>query len=124
MHVAVENKRGEDSSGKTMSSIKFGLHHHFISTRDVDVLKIGEFARSNPAFKAKIAKLKAISKAQVKRYPPINDEDLNQIDEHLGLSEPKGLQWRACISVAFVACMLQFANRGMEKGYKTIIPSL
>ena len=63
MHVAVENKRGEDYSGKTtMASIKFGLHHHFISTRDVDVLKIGKFARSNPAFKAKIAKLKAISR--------------------------------------------------------------
>jgi len=113
MHVAVENKRGEDSSGKTMSSIKFGLHYHFISTRDVDVLKIGEFARSNPAFKAKIAKLKAISKAQVKRYPPINDEDLNQIDEHLGLSEPKGLQRRACICCMYATVRKSWHGEGI-----------
>ena len=102
-YVAAKNKRGEDYSGKSMSSIRF------ISTRDVDIVKSGEFSRSNRAFKAKISKLKSIGKAEVKHYPPINDDDLNKIDEHLDLAEPKGLQRKA-----FMACMLQFANRGME----------
>ena len=97
---------------KYLSSIRFGLQRHFISVRNVDILKSGEFSRSNRAFKAKISKLKSIGKAEVKHYPPITDDDVNKINEHLDLSEPNGLQRRAF--VGFVACMLHFANRGRE----------
>lgn len=69
-----------------MSSIRFGLQRHFISVRNVDILKSGEFSRSNRAFKAKISKLKSIGKAEVKHYPPITDDDVNKINEHLVFS--------------------------------------
>jgi hypothetical protein len=95
---------------KSMHGIKYGLHRHFKTVRDVDITK-DQFHRMHEAYKAMMVKLKKAGKGSVKHKNPISIEDMAKImgSEDLNITTPLGLQ-----NKVFMDIMIYFANRGRE----------
>lgn len=108
-YAGARNQKGELYSKKSMQSIRYGLQRHFLTERNVDIVKGNEFPLSKKAFKALLGKLKKAGKASVKRHLPITEADMALIQSSLDVSTAKGLQQKV-----FIDAMIYFANRGME----------
>ena len=61
-----------------MQGIKYGLHCHFKTVRDVDIMKSDKFPKSNEVCKAFMVKLKQAGKGSVK-HKAISNEDMAKI---------------------------------------------
>ena len=79
---------------KSMQGIKYGLHRHFKTVRDVDITKSDQFPLSQKAYKAMLVKLKKSGKGFVKHKNPISKEDMAKIyaSEAVNITIPLGLQ--------------------------------
>ena len=96
---------------KSMQGIKYGLHRHFKTARDIDIMKSDKFPKSNEAYKAFMVKLKQAGKGSVKHKKAISKEDMAKIfsSDALDITTPLGLQ-----NKVFMDLMIYFANRGRE----------
>ena len=108
-YAGARSKTGELYSLKSMQAIRFALQHHFLVSRNIDIVKGEDFSLSNKTFKALMVKLKQHGKASMKHHPPISENDMKCIQTSLDLSTAQGLQAKV-----FLDTMLYFANRGME----------
>nr|XP_054775587.1 uncharacterized protein LOC129284148 [Lytechinus pictus] len=108
-YAGARQKNGSLYSKKSMLSIRFGLQRHFLSSKNVDIIKHDDFANSARVFKCFSATLKQKGKGFVKHKPAISPEDMEKIQRSLDLDDPQGLQDKVFIDV-----MLHFCNRGRE----------
>ena len=96
---------------KTMHAIKYRLHRHFKTLKDINITDSAQFPQSHEAYKAFMVKLKNQGKGAVRHKKAISKEDMAKIFESdvMDISTPTGLQ-----NKVFMDIMIYFANRGRE----------
>ncbi|XP_062607914.1 uncharacterized protein LOC134269726 [Saccostrea cucullata] len=111
-YLEMRNRDGEMYKKTTLLSYRQGLQRHLEKTRtDIDILKGTDFKKSARAFKCMTKELKRQGRAAIDHHPPISDEHLEVIYEHLtqNLEDAKMLQYKV-----FLDIMLHFGRRGRE----------
>ena len=90
-------------SKRSMQGIRYGIHQHFLSVRNIDIMNRGEFSKSNKTYKLLMALYKKQRKTvSVSQKVPISQADMDTIQNFFDLNSPLDLQDKVFMDIAII----------------------
>ena len=110
-YAGARTEEGELYKVNMMQSLRNGLRRWFLENRKIDIINDDFFAEANLCFGNMLKRIKTTKKGQVRHYPEIEPEDLQELYHHLNQNKgtAAGLQQKVWLDI-----MLYFIRRGRE----------
>jgi len=117
-YAGVRKQDGSVYMQSALSSLRYGLHKHFLNVCGYDIIHDSAFQSSCKAFSAVVKEAKKHGKSVVQYKQPLSAADLNKLycSGLLSTSDPVGLQNKVFVDLMVHLCSLGRQNlRGMNK---------